>query len=196
MKIPESLSLKKFYLVIKPKTLAVSVLLVFSAACGNQKKLSTQADVPRPTEPQFEHDLLVTTDDKPKEVKEPIASSSTQLNGFVNDWKGTPHVMGGTTKKGVDCSGFVIKAYADVYQINFRGRRAVDLFAETTKVKKAKLQEGDLVFFKVRGSRIDHVGIYLGDGNFAHTSSSRGVMVSNLSEAYWAKRFFMGGRKN
>ena len=113
----------------------------------------------------------------------------------MHDWEGTPHKMGGNTKKGVDCSGFVIQAYLQVYNTNFSGRRAEDLFGETTPIKKDKLQKGDLVFFKINGRRIDHVGIYIQDGDFAHTSSSRGVMISNLSEAYWAKRFFMGGRK-
>lgn len=103
--------------------------------------------------------------------------------------------MGGNSTKGVDCSGFVIQIYSNVYENPFQNRRARDLFLETNTVKKNDLIEGDLVFFKIRSKQIDHVGIYLSDGNFVHVSSSRGVMISNLNEAYFKKYFFSGGRK-
>lgn len=116
------------------------------------------------------------------------------MDAFIDDWYGTPHRMGGMTKKGVDCSGFVIIAYREVLGKEFKGRRAEDLFGEMQALSIDDLEYGDLVFFKIRGRRIDHVGIYLDDLKFVHTSSSRGVMVSSLTNVYWQKRFFKGGR--
>jgi lipoprotein Spr len=61
-------------------------------------------------------------------------------------------------------------------------------------LSKDDLKEGDLVFFKIKSSRITHIGIYLGDRRFAHASSSRGVVISNLDEPYYARHFYRGGR--
>ncbi len=189
-------------------------VLSILTACGSFKeafKPSTPA-TEKSKAPEIEHEALGNTKspwvvtDEPKsrtrkrkredEEESSTLSTSTNLQTFISDWEGTPHVMGGNTQKGVDCSGLVIQCYLQVYQKGFIGRRAEDLFGETKPVKRKDLQEGDLVFFKISGRRIDHVGIYLKDGDFLHTSSSRGVMISNLSEAYWDKRFFMGGRKS
>ena len=124
-----------------------------------------------------------------------IAERNTDLYEYIEDWMGVPHRMGGNTQKGVDCSGFVCRIYEDVYNSPLQGRRAVDIYAEAEPIKKKDLKEGDFVFFRINGRRIDHIGIYLSNGDFVHTSSSKGVMVSNLSEAYWTKRYFRGGRK-
>ena len=61
-------------------------------------------------------------------------------------------------------------------------------------VNKEDLKEGDLVFFKIKSKAISHVGVYLGNNKFAHASSSRGVMISNLNEAYWKRYYYKGGR--
>ncbi len=187
-------------------------VLSILTACGNLREglKPSPASSKKSKAPQIEHEALgntkspwVVTDEpksrnkkKKSEEEDSNEESSTDLQTFIDAWKGTPHVMGGNTQKGVDCSGLVIQCYLQVYQTEFIGRRAEDLFSETKHVKRNDLREGDLVFFKISGRRINHVGIYLSDGNFVHTSSSRGVMISNLSEAYWNKRFFMGGRKS
>lgn len=162
-------------------------------SCGSHKATSTDSSRHVEKGPEIEHEILGP--EKSPWEKTDVNSRNSSLDDFVKEWEGTPHRMGGNTKKGVDCSGFVIQAYLQVYDEAFVSRRAEDIFGETKPVKRNSLQEGDLVFFKVNGRRIDHVGIYLADGKFAHTSSSRGVMISNLDEAYWDKRFFMGGRK-
>lgn len=138
----------------------------------------------------------VTKKDKDRKLKTSRNLTTNQeLHKFIEQWKGVPHRMGGNSTEGVDCSGFVIQIYSNVYENPFQNRRARDLFLETNAVKKNDLIEGDLVFFKIRSKQIDHVGIYLSDGNFVHVSSSRGVMISNLNEAYFKKYFFSGGRK-
>ncbi len=193
--------------MIKTHTYRLSLIaggLVILSACGNSKRLAHTPSKPStaPSKaPTYEHEALGNTKspwkvtDKP-EPKEAESSDEVGLYDFIDEWEGTPHVMGGNTLKGVDCSGFVIQCYLQVYKTEFIGRRAEDLFGESTPVKRKDLREGDMVFFKINGRRIDHVGIYLGNGDFVHASSSRGVMISNLSEAYYDKRFFMGGRKS
>lgn len=203
----------------KKAPVIVSAALAVCTACGGQKKVVSTSETSRKKELHFEHDvfdrksrqiasgkesevIIISRDDNsaPDESKtisvEEHADLASNLDDFVQDWYGTPHRMGGNTKHGVDCSGFVIQCYQQVFNESFMGRRAEDMFGETKPIKKVNdLQFGDLVFFKIGGRRIDHVGIYMSDGNFAHASSSRGVMISNLSENYYTKRFFMGGRK-
>ena len=105
---------------------------------------------------------------------------------------------GGSTKRGVDCSGFVSIVYREVYGKQLARSSADMLKYNCKKVSRAKLQEGDLVFFKTgRGGKRgvpNHVGIYLKNGRFIHTSTSSGVMVSSLSEPYYTRTWLTGGR--
>lgn len=190
------------------KNALFSLILLLVLSLGSCKSLERGSSRPNePAGPEVEHELLKRHNKtRTKKVKEaakeereanetkPTKREEKDLQKFVEDWYGTPHRMGGTTKNGVDCSGFVIVAYREVFEKDFKGRRAEDIFAEIEIVKWEDLQKGDLVFFKVQGRRIDHVGIYMGDGNFAHTSSSKGVMISALDNPYWSKRYFKAGR--
>ena len=186
------------------KSTTVVLILLFLSSCGNTRQTTASTGRPPSFHHQrrlkYEHEALHPKPDAlPADMEHLELESSaytTALHAYIEDWEGTPHRMGGNTKKGVDCSGFVIRVYQDVYQMSFTGRRAEDLFSETTPLDKKELREGDLVFFKIHGRRIDHVGIYLSGGDFVHVSSSRGVMVSNLEEDYYQKRFFKGGRRN
>lgn len=121
-------------------------------------------------------------------------SRGYSLRSFTEKWQGTPHRMGGNSHKGIDCSGLVIKAYDEVYDHRFSGRRAIELYAESTPIRRSEIREGDLVFFKIKGRKVDHVGISLGGDEFVHVSSSRGVMISRLSEKYFDQRFFRAAR--
>ena len=63
------------------------------------------------------------------------------------------------------------------------------------KLSTTELQEGDLVFFDTRGGGyVSHVGVYLGNNKFIHASVSKGVMVNDLFESYYMKRYVGGGR--
>lgn len=177
------------------KTFSAGIFALILTSCGTHRQaVSTNQGERLKRKPTYEHEVL-TPERSPWEARDENPKVADDLRLFVKDWEGTPHKMGGNTKKGVDCSGFVIQAYLQVYQLSFIGRRAEDLFGETKPIKREDLQEGDLVFFKINGKRIDHVGIYLNNGDFAHASYSSGVMISNLGEPYYDKRFFMGGRK-
>lgn len=112
---------------------------------------------------------------------------------FTLDWRGTPYCYGGSTKKCTDCSGFTSNAYSQVYN-KVIPRVSRDIYSNSMPINKLSLYEGDLVFFATAGGkRITHVGIYLWDGYFAHASSSKGVMVSNLKQTYYRKTFVGGG---
>ncbi len=105
---------------------------------------------------------------------------------------GVPYSWGGESFSGVDCSGFV--------QAVFR-RNGIDLprtadaqYEVGRRISTSGLQPGDLVFFETYSVGASHVGIYLGQGQFVHASSSNGVRVDSLSESYYANRF-IGARR-
>jgi len=151
--------------------LAVSIGL-FTAGCSS----SGQSRTPQPT---------------PTETRSAAAVDSS-LRAAANDWLGVSQEWGGTTQEGVDCSGLVYSIYDTEFQMSLP--RTTDRQAQTgTKVSRSALQPGDLVFF--RHNRKDyHVGIYLSDGEFLHTSSSEGVTITALDTPYWAERWWQGRR--
>ncbi|MGQ9797773.1 MAG: C40 family peptidase [Ignavibacterium sp.] len=106
----------------------------------------------------------------------------------------TPYKYGGSKLNGIDCSAFTQSVYQNALNINLN-RTARDQFTQGKAISKDELQFGDLVFFNTRRRvRPGHVGIYIGDGLFAHASSKGGVMISSLDENYYSKRF-MGARR-
>lgn len=112
-----------------------------------------------------------------------------QLYNFITRWYGTRYRLGGQTEAGIDCSGFSRKLYDDVYGIELT-RTAQDQYKGAKREKSADgAQEGDLVFFKQRGKRITHVGVYLANGHFIHSSTSQGVVISSLKEDYWRRHY-------
>jgi lipoprotein Spr/probable lipoprotein NlpC len=117
-----------------------------------------------------------------------------QLILAINKWMGTPHRMGGCSKKGMDCSCFVKTVYRDVYGINLNRSSVSIYYNDLSPIRKRDLQEGDILSFKIRGKRISHVGIYLKDNKFVHSSRKYGVMISDMNEKYYQKRFFGAGR--
>lgn len=121
------------------------------------------------------------------------AMTNTKLYQFVYEWLGTPYRLGGDSKRGIDCSKFSLAVYENVFNTTI-GYNSRNQYANVKPIGKSDLQPGDLVFFKIRSKQITHVGVYLGDDKFAHAASSRGVMISNLNEAYWKRYYYNGGR--
>lgn len=117
---------------------------------------------------------------------------NTALLRFMDDWFGTKYRYGGTTKKGVDCSALTGSLLAAVYGLALP-RTAREQYKVAEHIKREELKEGDLVFFNTKGY-VSHVGLYLENGYFLHASTSQGVTISNLDEAYYSKRFIGGGR--
>ncbi len=111
----------------------------------------------------------------------------------IDEWWGTRYRMGGTTKNGIDCSAFTQMLMNTVYSMAIP-RTAHDQYNEAMKLNLDDCREGDLVFFSRSGHSVGHVGMYLGNNRFVHASSSKGVMISNLDDSYWVKRFVGAGR--
>lgn len=118
--------------------------------------------------------------------------SNFALYNFIEDWWGTRYRYGGTTKTGVDCSAFTGALNREVFGINLP-RTARDQYAACDKIDREDLREGDLVFFNTRGG-ISHVGVYLGNNYFVHSSVHSGVTISSLDETYYSKKYIGGGR--
>ncbi len=108
-----------------------------------------------------------------------------QLTNSALRFLGVPYVFGGTSTSGFDCSGFVQHVFA---MLGIGLPRTADAQYDVGRPAVGGPRPGDLVFFDTYGG-VSHVGIYLGGGKFVHASSSHGVMVSHLSDSYWAARY-------
>lgn len=133
---------------------------------------------------QVKYAVLLNT--PAEEVKNP------KMFEFIDDWYGTPYRLGGTTKKGVDCSAFSQFLFASVYGLSIP-RTAREQYNWTNRISRTQLNEGDLIFFNTRGG-ISHVGVYLQNNKFVHASTSGGVMISDIFDEYWARKFVGVGR--
>ncbi len=116
----------------------------------------------------------------------------SKLRQHYEEWQGVRYRYGGMSKTGIDCSGFVALAFRTKLGIDLP-RTTAGQVNEGTSISKRQLQAGDLVFFKPERNR-RHVGIYLSDGEFMHSSTSRGVMISDLERPYWKARFWQARR--
>ena len=127
-------------------------------------------------------------------IPAPEVTISTKLYGYYTSWKGTPYRIGGLSRRGVDCSGFVHLSFRDLFGITLP-RTTLEQRKLGFEVLPHKLQPGDLLFFKT-GWFTHHVGIYLDNRRFLHASTSKGVMISSLQEEYWQNNFYIAKRLN
>ena len=171
--------------MFKSKILYPGLLLLALAlsSCGSSKQLALQKSK---TE-QLSRKLGFTVHRK----------DDLPLLEEVSRWLGTPYRYGGTNSTGSYCSGFVGAVYKNVYHKSLQ-RTVVNIYnKDCQRVGKGRLKPGDLVFFnfsKRKKRTLNHVGIYLKNGYFAHASTSKGVMVNHLSENYYKKGWRKSGR--
>lgn len=168
------------------RLLGLSMLLVALAGCRSKKLVDDPVENARLLEMVKKYEAVLEADINERQ--------SWQLYNHVDEWWGTPYRLGGTTKKGIDCSGYAQHLYRSVYGIEIP-RSTSEQVKKIKKVRQRKLKEGHLVFFDMDNKdKPTHVGIYLKNGRFAHASTSKGVRIDNLKQDYYRKRYWKGGK--
>ncbi|APY01270.1 C40 family peptidase [Lacinutrix venerupis] len=136
-----------------------------------------------------------------KKVNQPKVAISEIAESIINNaekYKGTRYKYGGTTKKGMDCSGLIYTAFLEEQLRIPRTTSGLSSYGDWIDLKKVR--EGDLVFFatKKNSRKVNHVGLVTatnGDNvEFIHASTSKGVMTSNIKEKYWYFAFVQARR--
>ena len=166
---------------------------VGSLRCGAVVEILGQADGWY----QIESGYISAEYTVPASADEAASSSlGQQIADYALQFVGYPYVYGGSSPSGFDCSGFTSYVYRQFgYSLN---RSAANQLDNGTPVSMSELQPGDLVLFKKAGTgskRASHVGLYIGGGQFVHASTSTvGVIISNMTDAYYTTGF-VGGRR-
>ncbi|KSU84181.1 Cell wall-associated hydrolase, NlpC family [Fictibacillus enclensis] len=126
-----------------------------------------------------------------KAVKKSSSSSSASVITVAKKYKGVPYRWGGTTPKGFDCSGYINYVFEKAKRVDLP-RTVSGIYLKGTRVSKPKA--GDVVFFHTYKSGASHAGIYIGNNEFIHSSSSKGVSIASMKNPYWAPKY-LGAKK-
>lgn len=158
------------------KLTGIVLLSTILVGCNAQPKVDSKALTQSLKSSQAEFEKMVNSLDTREKI----------MNQYAT-WKGVRYRMGGTTKKGVDCSGFVQLTFKEQFGVKLpRSTREQQKIGE--KIAKTDLINGDIVVFNA-GSTGRHVGIYIGNNKFVHASTSIGVTISDMNDRYWKNRF-------
>lgn len=119
---------------------------------------------------------------------------SAALVSAARAWLGTPYRYGGEDRKGVDCSGLVLKVYKDALGISLP-RNSGEQREYCTPASLGSLIPGDLIFFATgkNKSKVSHVGIFVGENQMIHASASKGVILSSITEPYYTRTYVGSG---
>lgn len=171
------------------KYLFILSIAFILASCHSSKKVY-------PSDPIYDNagKEYVSNNDKNHNDRE-VSKQRKEIIKEAKKWIGTKYAYAGKTKNGTDCSGMVMTIYKNILDINLP-RNSAKQAEFCTGINKRDLLPGDLVFFATgkNKNRISHVGIYIGNGDMIHASTSRGVTINNLSEQYYTKTYICSGR--
>lgn len=132
-------------------------------------------------------------------IERPVDRSNYDKEALIElskTYVGAPHKMGGITKKGIDCSGFMMVIHGE-FGVKLPHSAHEQARYGTIVPVKSELQKGDMVFFYgsyATTNFITHSGVYLGDGTFIHTSNSCGVVITSMEDSYWKPLYLFGTR--
>lgn len=122
--------------------------------------------------------------------------NADEVIAYAKTFIATPHMMGGTSKRGMDCSGLIMVAHKQVGVILPHSSHEQGRFGTIVPCADS-LKRGDLLFYYSSYSSanfITHVGIYLGDGTFIHASNRSGVVITNTFDSYWKDKYLFATR--
>lgn len=167
------------------KLVTIVVIAFILSACSSKRNSVTDSRVHdyELYEPKVEHKKHHNTD------------VAKRLEKEAREWLGTKYKYGGESRKGTDCSGMVMVVFETVTGIKLpRDSHSQQQYCK--QIDKKDLAPGDLVFFITsnNGERVNHVGLYIGNGDFIHSSTSKGVIISNLNQDYYKRHFHSAGR--
>ncbi len=166
----------------------------YSAPPGGAQTRPDYADTAS-SQPVFDDGGEYAQDDSeptpPKET--PTRIDKTVMNRVISRYLGVPYQSGGSGTLGLDCSGLVYCVYRD-YDGTRLPLNVQALYRLDERVGYDDLTYGDLIFFRINDRRVSHVAIYLDNGKFIHASESRGVVVDDIRDEFFASRY-AGGRR-
>lgn len=167
------------------------ILIAFAvsiSSCRSHKDVSNNSSntsVPKSKKVKEKYAVLLNVEENKIE--------NVKLYSFIDEWYGVPYKYGGKNKSGIDCSNFTSTLYSNIYERALSGSSS-SIYEQCKTISKSNLEEGDLVFFKIDGDKISHIGVYLQNNKFVHATTKKGVMIDDLDEAYYKKYFYKGGR--
>ncbi|UNJ81098.1 C40 family peptidase [Metabacillus dongyingensis] len=126
-----------------------------------------------------------------KQVSQPIVKNKSNIVTTAKKYLNVPYAWGGMSPRGFDCSGYLNYVFNES-----AGKKLPRTVADIYKqgVKTSSPQAGDLVFFETYKTGASHAGIYLGNNQFIHSSSSKGVTITSMNNSYWSERY-LGAKK-
>ncbi|ACX87697.1 bifunctional murein DD-endopeptidase/murein LD-carboxypeptidase [Pectobacterium parmentieri] len=169
---------------------AVAVAMMLSA-CGSNSAYNHKAQTDMHAVNDKDGLLLQASQDEFEALVRNVDIKSKLLNQYAS-WKGVTYRLGGDSRRGIDCSAFVQRTFREQFGMDLP-RSTYEQQEIGQKIQRNKLRVGDLVLFRA-GSTGRHVGIYLGNDQFVHASTSSGVIISKMTEDYWNKRYQEGRR--
>ncbi len=175
---------------MKKFTLLLTLLIILSS-CGSRKSRHVNTRKSNKTTKRVSaKNTRKSTTKSPKNSKKNYSSKTVNnIIGNAKDYLGVKYKYGGTTKKGMDCSGLIYTAFGK--ENVPMPRVSKDMSKTGTWINVKAIKKGDLIFFATnkKSRNINHVGLVTeartGYVKFIHSSSSKGVMESLLSERYW-----------
>ncbi|SFC14282.1 Cell wall-associated hydrolase, NlpC family [Alkalibacterium subtropicum] len=167
-----------------------------NASVGEAHSSSSESSSSQEAASSSQETQPVKETSKPKPDPKPAPEQSSggvtweEISSYANGVLGTPYLYGGSTTRAFDCSGFTSYVFRQV-GVNLP-RSAAGQYASSQKVSNPR--PGDLVFFSENGSRVSHVGIYVGNGQFIGAQTSTGVAYTQVHSNYWGRRLVGYGR--